>query len=137
MEWQHIVLVDDDPALGSLIRDLLVDEFGTTVTAEHTTAGAIASIEATRPDLVLLDMLLLDGTGADVLRALRANPLTGGVPVVVCTSAVLRAEDRDRLLELGAAAILPKPFRVDELMELVWQHGRGPNRAVLLSTVAA
>jgi CheY-like chemotaxis protein len=71
-----------------------------------------------RPDLVLLDLVLPDLAGEEVLARLRGDPRTAGVPVVVL-SANARPERAKQLLEAGAAAYLTKPLEIDRLIELL------------------
>jgi CheY-like chemotaxis protein len=78
-----------------------------------TTAGsgraAIAQAIRHRPDAVLLDVTMPDLDGPATLRALRAEPTTSSIPVVFLTAAATAA-DRTRLLGLGAAGVIAKPF---------------------------
>ena len=71
-----------------------------------------------RPHLILLDLHLPDMSGVDVLAALRRDPSTRDVPVVVLTADVTRG-DLDRLQRLGARAYLTKPIGVRRLLEVV------------------
>jgi two-component system, OmpR family, phosphate regulon response regulator PhoB len=76
---------------------------------------AIAGLAARVPDLVLLDVMLPDGSGVEVLRALRAEPRSRHVPVIMLTA---RGAELDRVLafELGADDYVTKPFSVRELV---------------------
>jgi Response regulator containing a CheY-like receiver domain and an HD-GYP domain len=49
------------------------------------------------PDLIVLDLLMPEVSGFDVVRALHENPATAGIPIVVVTSKTITAEDRDEL----------------------------------------
>ena len=60
-------------------------------------------------DAILVDLHLPDGSGEDVVRALRADPSTGSTPVIVLTADATPAR-RDALLAMGAAAYLTKPL---------------------------
>jgi len=114
-----VVLVDDEVAYDQLIGDILVKEMGCYVLV-CTRADQVEPIVAgTRPALVLLDLVLPGGGGLAALEALKANPATSGVPVIVCTAVSLRAHQRQEVLASGAAAILDKPFDLDDLLTLV------------------
>jgi CheY-like chemotaxis protein len=69
-----------------------------------------------RPDLILLDLHLPDLGGDEVLRALRADPVTAGTPVIML-SADATSGQIERLLAAGADAYLTKPIDVHELIE--------------------
>jgi CheY-like chemotaxis protein len=114
------VLVDDDQPFGDMISDLLVDEFGCSVLVCPNADQAEPMVLAVHADVVLLD-LILPGGGRAALRALKLNPATRLVPVIVCTVATLVDRERDELLALGAAAILAKPFDLVDLLKLLGQ----------------
>jgi len=115
------VLVDDDHPFGDVISDLLTDEFGCSVLVCTNADQVEPMVLAVRADLVLLD-LVMPGGSREALRALKANSTTRLVPVIVCTAATVVDRERDELLALGAAAILAKPFDVEDLVKLVGQH---------------
>ena len=105
----RILLVDDDLRLAAMLRTYL-EERGMTV--EHA-ADATAGLDALRngPDVVVLDVMLPDMDGFEVLKRIRQSSAVG---VVMLTA---RGEDTDRIvgLELGADDYLPKPFNPREL----------------------
>jgi two-component system response regulator CpxR len=107
----HILLVDDDTELASLLSEFLGRE-GFTVSAEH--EGHRGLDRARRPgvDLVVLDVMLPGIDGFEILRRLRSE---SKVPVIMLTA---RGEDVDRIigLDLGADDYLAKPFNPKELV---------------------
>ena len=113
-----ILVVDDDPTILATVSEALDLEGFPVVTA---TNGAEALDEVTRhrPSLVLLDMRMPVLDGWDFMRAVRERGLT--LTVVVMTAAA----DASRWgREIGAQAVLAKPFELDELVravEQVWQ----------------
>ncbi len=74
-----------------------------------------------RPDLVLLDLHLPDGPGADVLTALRADARTSRTPVVIVTADATAVLSK-RLLTEGAQRLLVKPFELPELLAILDEH---------------
>src|SRR3712207_8020654 len=111
----HVLVVDDDPDIRELVQAALIVE-GYQVAGAANGAEALAQIMAAPPAVVLLDMRMpvLDGWG--VARALREQGLT--VPVVMMTAAP-EADVRTWAQEVAAAAALPKPFALEELVGLV------------------
>jgi two-component system response regulator CpxR len=107
----HILLVDDDTELAALLSEFLGRE-GFTVSCEHD--GLRGLDHARRPgnDLVVLDVMLPDLDGFEILRRLRTD---SKVPVIMLTA---RGEDVDRIvgLDLGADDYLAKPFNPKELV---------------------
>jgi two-component system response regulator CpxR len=106
----HILLVDDDAELCSLLSEFLKRE-GFDVECAH--EGNLGLEKAAQPgvDLVVLDVMLPGLDGFEILRRLRQH---SKVPVIMLTA---RGEDVDRIvgLELGADDYLPKPFNAREL----------------------
>jgi len=112
-----ILIVDDDPDMVELLRLALKDAGYTTRTA---TSGQEALLKAqrSRPDLILLDVILPDLNGFNVCESLRRHPATASVPIILLT--VLPGEF-PRLVgtELGADAYFNKPFELQELISRV------------------
>jgi len=73
---------------------------------------------AHRPELILLDVHLPDGSGLDVLTTLKADPMTSQIPVVVL-SADASQQQINRLLNAGAERYLTKPLDLDEVLGLL------------------
>jgi two-component system response regulator CpxR len=108
---ESVLLIDDDTELCSMLQDYL-GRHGWTVTAKHSgEAGLQAALEG-QCKVVLLDVMLPDLDGFEVLRRLRQRST---VNVLLLTA---RGDDVDRIvgLELGADDYLPKPFNPRELL---------------------
>src|SRR5215213_2363496 len=105
-----ILMVEDEPSITEPLAEALDREgFDTRVAA--TVADALAQAEQQMPDLVLLDVMLPDGSGYDVARTLRES---SKVPIIMLTA---RGEETDRIvgLELGADDYIVKPFSAREV----------------------
>src|SRR5438876_7427977 len=105
-----VVAVDDEPGILKLIRLELSDKGYRVVTANNG-EDALQIIEHQRPDVVILDLLMPDMNGYEVMRRIRERTNT---PVILLTARD-RDEDKVRGLDLGADDYLPKPFNPDEL----------------------
>ena len=107
----HILAVDDDEKVRSLLFDYLTQE-GFRVTVADSCATMQAALERERADLILLDLRLPDGDGLMLVRQLRSE---SHVPVIILSG---KAEEVDRIvgLELGADDYLTKPFNPRELL---------------------
>jgi DNA-binding response OmpR family regulator len=107
----HILVVDDEPAIVTVVRDRLERE-GFAVRAVASGEEALAHVDADPPDLIVLDVMLPGVDGFEVLRRLRGMDCK--VPVIVLTA---RDEDVDKIvgLELGADDYMVKPFNPREL----------------------
>lgn len=116
----RILVIDDTPALLDVIRVCLEDE-GYQVRTCLESRQAVGMARAERPDVIMLDVVMPEVSGWDVLAELRADPSFAQVPVIVCTAYV--AEAMGRLSELKGPdqhlGLLPKPFDIEELIEVV------------------
>jgi len=110
----RVLVADDDPINRELIEEVCRSE-GFEVEGVDTGDRALASAQAGGFDLLLLDVTMPGMGGLDVCRALKADPRTAAVPVMIVSASTEDAV-RDRATELGAAFIA-KPFRIFELSQ--------------------
>lgn len=105
---QTILIVDDEPANISLLNEVLKSDYQIIVAKDG--KKAIIAAQATRPpDLILLDIMMPELDGHEVLRRLKKNDSTKNIPVIFVTSKS-KEEDETRGLEMGAVDYIPKPF---------------------------
>jgi putative two-component system response regulator len=113
----RIFVVDDDDQVRGLMRRLLT-RAGYAVEDFSVGATALVAIGDRPPDLVLLDLMLPDASGNDILAQIRENPSTRLLPVVMMTGHGTR-EDRLRAQRTGVTDFLAKPVAADELLPRV------------------
>ncbi len=111
---QRVLVVEDEPDIAALIAFQLTRE-GFRVETASTGTEALAAVGRETPDLVVLDRMLPGVSGDEVLEALRRDPETSSVPILVLT-AKKEQEDRIAGFELGADDYLTKPFSPRELV---------------------
>lgn len=111
---KKILVVDDEPDIAEMIAFNLEKE-GFTVLRAADGERALASIKKDGPHLVVLDLMLPGMNGIDVCRAVRRNPSTEHLPIVMLTA---KSDPVDRILglEIGADDYVTKPFHVRELV---------------------
>ncbi len=114
MRDRRILVVDDEERMVRFIR-LNLEHDGFQVTEAHNGSQAINQVRSSLPDLVLLDVMLPDIDGFEVLRIIRE---VSKVPVIMLT-AKGEEDDRIRGLELGADDYITKPFSPRELVSRV------------------
>ena len=109
-----VMMVDDEP-LNMQVLQLHLESAGYArfVTVERS-VEALATLRAERPDVLLLDLMMPEVSGFDILEALRADAEYGDLPVIVLTSST-DAPTKLRALELGATDFLSKPVDQSEL----------------------
>ena len=127
MANSRILVVDDDPALLQTIS-IVLREQGYDVTTAEDGARMLEALELHAPDLLLLDVLMPQLDGFQLLERLKSDDRYADIPVLMVSS--LPAEEATvRTLGLGAADYIRKPFRVRELLARIQLQLR--NRAVL------
>jgi two-component system phosphate regulon response regulator PhoB len=109
----RILIVEDETDIRDVIEYNLTND-GHDILHTGTVKDALRLAHDKKPDLVLLDLMLPDGSGMDVCKALRQDPKTKRTRIVMLTA---KGEDIDRVLgfELGADDYVVKPFSVREL----------------------
>lgn len=112
-----ILVVDDTPMNVKMLADILTFKGYQVVTAAGGVEG-LAQVTAENPDLVLLDVMMPDLDGYAVCRAIRANPQTAILPVVMVT-ALDPVQERVKGLDAGADDFLSKPINQPELLARV------------------
>ena len=122
---KHILVIDDREHLLTLLRMVLEDEcYKVSVLKEG--RGAVEFVVDHAPDLIILDLMLADANGLDILESLRAQANTADIPVIVYTAAVMEAEVVERLVagnptRYRNVSLLQKPFDLDALLDRVQQ----------------
>jgi DNA-binding response OmpR family regulator len=110
----RILIAEDDLDIAGLIGHY-VRKAGWEAHVTASGTEALAYVRRHSVDCVVLDLMLPEVSGLDVCRALRADPATSHLPIVMVTA---RAEETDRIagLDLGADDYVPKPFSPSELI---------------------
>lgn len=125
----RILVVEDEPAIARLIQRYL-ERAGYAVLAVGSGPEALRAVRASRPDLVILDVLLPGPDGLTVLEWLKGDPATAVVPVLMLSV----APDDGRGRHLGAVGYLSKPVKADTLLAHVARIlGSEPSRITALA----
>ncbi|MCK4846384.1 MAG: response regulator, partial [Deltaproteobacteria bacterium] len=95
-EPMNILVVDDEPQIIELLKDILEGE-GFKVMSADGGRAAIEKAVDTVPDLIVLDLMMPEVSGFDVVSALRKNPITMAIPVIVFTAKDITKEDKKKL----------------------------------------
>lgn len=124
-EDRRIAVIEDDPQLRRFLKTGL-EAHGFQVSAAETGREGLAMLTAAPADVLLLDLMLPDADGADLVREIRA---WSKLPIIVLSSKS-SAQDKIDLLDLGANDYLAKPFDMGELLARI----RAALRQVIVAT---
>lgn len=122
------LIVEDEPPANFLLAQLLqLRQYQ--ADSVYNGEDAIDALGRKRPDVVFLDLMLPDTNGYEVCRAIKNNPETCLVPVVIVT-ARLADENRQRCYQAGAQVFVPKPYDPNQIFEALraaekWWHDLG------------
>ena len=117
-DQRKIVYVEDDEDMIGLVK-LILEREGFHVVGAKSGREGIDIIKKELPDLVLLDLMLPEIDGWNVLQQLRSNEATKEIPVIVLTA---KAQSIDRVLGLHIAKVndyISKPFKPQELVDCI------------------
>lgn len=108
-----ILVVDDEPAIRDVLLEILRDEGYGTVAAQDGLA-ALDLLGGKDIDLVIIDTMMPRCGGVELLQAMREDPRLKDVPAILMSAAA-----RPQLDGLGVFVFLPKPFELDDLLDVV------------------
>lgn len=112
-----VLVVDDEPNI-LISLEFLMQQAGFDVITAEDGEQALAHVQQTRPDLILLDISLPGISGFDVLEQLRQQSTTAALPIIMLT-AHGREVEREKGMALGADDYITKPFSTQALVEKV------------------
>jgi len=117
-QQKRILCIEDEPDMIELLL-IILRRKGFEVTGASGGKEGLRMIRETNPDLVLLDLMMLDMGGWEVYQQLKADDLTKNIPVIIVTA---KAQSIDKVLGLHIAKVddyITKPFSPSELLERV------------------
>lgn len=114
----HVLIVDDMADTRTLLRLLLSHKGLYAVHEAENGQQALEKVAQHMPDLIVLDYMMPDMSGADVCQQLRARSETAHLPIIVLTARI-DYETRDQALAAGADVFMCKPLKPGELLETV------------------
>ena len=114
---RRVLLIEDEPNIIEALRFIL-NRDGWAVDTHSDGRTALGAVERRRPDLIILDVMLPNRSGFDILADLRADPRTAGIPVLMLTARGQK-DDRETALRMGASMFMTKPFSNAEVLASV------------------
>ena len=119
MTQRTVLYIEDNEFNRKIVRQLLSRTTYRLIEAVDGEAG-VAMARQEVPDLVLMDVQLPKMSGLDATRAIRADPATAKIPVLVVTSFALSGDDQ-RAMAAGASGYLAKPYSPRDLLAMIRQ----------------
>jgi two-component system cell cycle response regulator DivK len=117
MSKKRILLIEDNEFNRKIVRDLLARQPYDLLEANDGEAG-VAAARRDRPDVIVMDIQLPKLSGLDATRAIRADPDTAKIPIIVVTSFALSGDDK-KAMDAGASAYLAKPYSPRQLLDTI------------------
>jgi len=116
-----ILVVDDDPQIRRLIKVTLQSKFNFEILEAENGLAALQKIEIEKPFLVMLDIMMPELNGIELIEKLKANEETKDVPIIICSA----VNDRSKVIELfnkGVADYIVKPINPIILSNKITQY---------------
>jgi two-component system alkaline phosphatase synthesis response regulator PhoP len=115
---KKILIVDDEAFIRVLLEQTLEDfeDAGIELLSVGDGAEAWATVQAARPDLLILDVMLPGLSGFEICQRIKRDPALSGIHVIMLTAKGQEA-DRLRSIEVGADEYVTKPFQPDDLVK--------------------
>ena len=112
-----VLIIEDEADAAELFAEMMRVS-GFRVLKTSSSAPALAMISAEKPDVVLLDIMMPDVSGVEILRQMRRDPALAGIPVVVVSAKSMPADIKNGM-EAGASTYLTKPVGFLDLKQAV------------------
>lgn len=122
----HVLIVEDSPSMRAFISGALESVFDTQITEAGNGFEALKALAGGRFDAIITDINMPEINGLELIRYVRGHPVYRQTPVIIISTEVAQ-EDRRRGMNAGASAYINKPFRPDELQEVIGEllSGKG------------
>ncbi|HXF84617.1 MAG TPA: response regulator [Anaerolineales bacterium] len=117
MTQKTVMIIEDEEDAAELFAEMMRVS-GFRVNKTSASAPALSMMKADKPDVVLLDIMMPEVSGLDILRAMRRDPELAAIPVIVI-SAKSMPTDIKNSMEAGASTYLTKPVGYQDLKEAV------------------
>ena len=117
MPQPDIIIIDDDPMVGELSRDLLTDE-GYTVILVQDSLEAIPTIKASMPKLIITDIMMPGISGMDICKSVKSDPALKHIKIIVVSGKSYQIEQQ-RAFQFGADFFLQKPYNIETFSKTV------------------
>ena len=115
---KNILIIEDETEMAKILNSRLKLE-GYNSTAVESIRDALKEINSNRPDLILSDIILPDGSGLELCKNLKSDDKFKGIPIIIITAVYTEEKDAEIGKKLGADAYIYKPYEMKELLATV------------------
>ncbi|PLX23121.1 MAG: response regulator [Marinilabiliales bacterium] len=112
------ILIVDDSETNLVLLEAILEDAGCKVVKAYSAKEALVSLTKGIPNLILLDLLMPNENGFDLLKRLKTNGIFKNIPIIIVT-AFANKENRIMAKELGAIDIIEKPINIPEFLEKI------------------
>lgn len=117
MEKKKILVIDDEPSMHQLLQ-IILEEEGFLVVEPGESEGTSQYVAGGKPDVIILDIMMPEVNGFDILRMLKDDGETRDIPVIILSVRSFE-EDMEKASSLGAEVYMTKPFQPAELVKAI------------------
>jgi len=117
---KHNILIVDDSETNLVLLEAILEDDGFYVETAYNVKEAEELLKTTIPQLILLDLLMPNENGFDLLRKLKANSELKNIPTIIVT-AFANNENKIIAKDLGAADIIEKPINIPDFLDKVYK----------------
>lgn len=114
------ILVVDDSETNLVLLEAILEDDGFDVEIAFSVKDAESSLKKTIPDLILLDLLMPNENGFDLLRKLKNNPEFDQIPIIIVT-AFANDENKIKARDMGAVDVIEKPINIPDFLQKVYK----------------
>ncbi|MDX2240748.1 MAG: CHASE2 domain-containing protein [Leptolyngbyaceae cyanobacterium bins.302] len=114
----QILVVDDDRTQQLILKNLLREQIGFQLLVASDASQGLTLAKNHLPDLIVMDLNLPDMKGVELIRQFHLQPETCSIPIIVLSASAFESDQRHSL-EAGAIAFLPKPLKVEDLLNII------------------
>jgi two-component system, cell cycle response regulator DivK len=119
---QPFILAVDDDEDSLLLLTKVLELLGCSFVTANNGRSALALVRRHRPDLILLDILLPDLNGIDMIRTIKSHSSTAHIPIVALT-ALAQVQTQQEILRAGSEICLTKPYSLEDLEAVIRHYG--------------
>jgi CheY-like chemotaxis protein len=137
MSHKRILIVDDDAACARILKTGLERLGEYHVHTEHRATSALTTAQQFGPDLILLDVCMVDGDGGEVAFRVRKDPVLQDVPIVFLTSIISEHEAQEGNVPRGTFPFLAKPVRLKQVIACIERNLERAHRRSSMDQLAS